>query len=482
MTLSNIDKLRFFDEIGYSPHSGQLHYHTSDARFRVAVCGRRYGKSTMSARDLQPKLFQPRKWFWIAGPTYDLGEKEFRVIWDDLMIGKGLLNDKRIKRAYNVKGGTMYLEFPWRTRLEVRSAQHPESLVGEGLDGVIMAEAAKHKRETWDRYIRPALADKRGFGDFTTTPEGQNWLYTMWRLGQNPDFPEYESWRMPSWENDRVYPGGRTDPEILLLERTLSEEDFAQEIAASFTAFKGKIYSEWDESLHVKKIEFNPEWPNYIAWDWGFVNPLAAIEFQVDPQDNIYIWREHYDSYKRLDEHFQIMRDRPQPAGYRIDNTFGDAADPEAVARVNEHFGPCIALPEAKENWRDGIMEVKKFLKPQHTGDNYEDGTPVMEPKLWVDHSCANTIHEFGNYKGKIGSTSTKNPLDPADKPQKVNDHAMDAIRYGIMHIFRFGAIYSLADTMNITPVEPGGGYEPEEALVRSVAGSGGTFNMNMEF
>jgi hypothetical protein len=437
----------------------------------------------MSARDLEPKLFEAKKRFWIAGPTYDLGEKEFRVIWDDIMIGQGLHKDRRIKKAYNVKGGSMFIEFPWQTRLEVRSAQHPESLVGEGLDGCIMAEAAKHRRDTWERYIRPALADKRGWADFTTTPEGQNWLYGMWQLGNNPDFEDFESWRMPSWENTMVYPGGRQDPEIILLERTTSKEWFEQEIGASFTAFVGKIYSEWDEETHVKKIEYNPAWPNYIAWDWGYVNPLAAIEFQVSPNDDIYIWREHYRSYLSLDEHFEIMRARRQPDGYRITNSFGDSADPEATYRVNERFCPCISLPEAKENWRDGVDEVKKFLKLQHTGDNQEDGLPIMEPKLWVDHSCTNTIREFGSYKGK-GQTYGRNPSDPQDKPQKIDDHAMDAIRYAIMHIFRFGATYSLEDVMDINK-----SYErrtnPDQELVgvsRAVSGNKGTFTMNMDW
>lgn len=481
---TRINKWTFFEEIGYNPHPRQRLYHNSGARFKIPVCGRRFGKSTMSARDLEPELFEPFKYFWIAGPTYDLGEKEFRVIWDDLMIKKGLIHDRRIKKGYNVKGGTMYIEFPWRTRLEVRSAQHPESLVGEGLDGAIISEAAKHKRETWERFLRPALADKRGWADFTTTPEGQNWLYTMWRLGQNPDFEDYASWRFPSWENPYVYPGGRQDPEIILLEQTTATEWFLQEIAADFTSFVGKIYSEWDESIHVTKVEYDPALPNYIAWDWGFVNPLAAIEFQITPNDEIRIWREHYLAFHTLEDHFELMRQRPQPEGYKITQTFGDSADQEAVMRVNQKFGPCIALEEAKTNWREGIDLVKMFLKENHTGDNDEQGFPIMRPKLFVDHSCVNTITEFGSYRGKKPTTSQ----DPQDKPQKINDHAMDAIRYGLMHVFKLGATYSLTDVM--TMPEPRGLYRPDtdgylehpREKVVAIGSGGGYFNMNESF
>ncbi len=95
-----MNKTAFFDKIDYQPHEGQRAFHDSPARFKIACCGRRYGKSTMSARDVAPELFLPDKRFWIIGPTYDLGEKEFRIIWDDLMIKQGLAKDKRIKKAY----------------------------------------------------------------------------------------------------------------------------------------------------------------------------------------------------------------------------------------------------------------------------------------------------------------------------------------------------------------------------------------------
>jgi hypothetical protein len=443
--VDNDTKRRWFQTIGYEPHAGQDEYHYNDARFKVAVCGRRFGKSTMSAKDIEPELFLPKRHYWIIGPTYDLGEKEFRIIWNDIMVKQGLFKDRRIKKSYSLKGGSMFIEFPWQTRLEVRSAQHPESLVGEGLDGAILAEAAKHKRETWERFIRPALADKRGWADFTTTPEGQNWVYTLWQFGQNPEFAEYKSWRFPSWQNDKVYPGGRDDDEIKLLERTTSHEWFLQEIGADFTAFVGKIYSEWDEGHHVKKVEFDPALPNFIGWDWGFVNPLAAIEFQITPDDKVHIWREHYEPYLTLDEHFDKMKQREQPEGYHITMTFGDSADPEATMRVNEKFAPCVSDPDAKTNWRMGVDRVKTFLQDRPPTDFEEDGTPISTPGLFVDYSCTNTIREFGSYRAKP-PTGSRPPSDPQDKPVKKADHAMDALRYGLVHLYDLGANYHLED------------------------------------
>lgn len=455
-----VEQSAYFNLIGYKPHPKQLLYHNSKARFRMPCCGRRFGKSMMAGRDIQPKLFIPKKRYWCVGPTYDLGEKEFRVVWDDLIIGRGMGRMKQVKKAYNKRSGEMYIEFPWQTRIEVRSAEHPEHLVGDALDGVIMAEAAKHKHETFERYIRPALADHRGWADFPTTPEGYNWFHILWQLGLDPKFAEYESWRFPSWENPHVYPLGREDPEIMAIERTTTAEWFLQEIGADFASFVGKIYPEFDEFTHVKPHVFNPEWPNYIAFDWGYVRPLAAIEFQVDPWDRVYVWREHYKKMLRLEEHLAIMRNRENPPGYHINLTFGDAADPEAAATVSEKFSSCVAMQEAKQNWRQGIDLVKKFLKVQQTGVIDEYDTPEVQPWMTISPDCPNTIHEFNNYRvPKTNSPNDKSESNATGAAQHQDDHALDALRYGLMHVFELGATCHLSDVEDIQAIAASNEY-----------------------
>ena len=413
----------------------------------------------MAGHDLEPKLFLPKSMYWIVGPTYDLAEKEFRVIWDSLIVKMQMGRDKRVKKAYNKKQGNMWIEFPWGTRLECRSADHPENLVGEALNWVIMSEAAKHKLETWERFIRPALADKRGGGDFPTTPEGFNWLHKLWQLGNDPTFTDFESWSFPSWANSVVYPGGREDPEILLLERTTTPEWFAQEIGADFASFVGKIFPEWDEKTHVKKVEFIPELPNYMAFDFGYTNPLAAVEFQIRKHggyDEIRVWREHYKSFMTVPDHIEFLKNRPHPEGYHLDLAFGDPADPEAAATITRNLVPYIVMPEVKADytWQDGIDLIRSFMKPAPptsmggsliVTDEY--GTPAPdEPNYIVDHSCIWTIEEANNYR-------SSEPIKGRNVPelgQKVKDHTIDAVRYALLYIYKLGCLSSLADVYNV--------------------------------
>jgi hypothetical protein len=100
-----------------------------------------------------------------------------------------------------------------------------------------------------------------------------------------------------------------------------------------------------------------------------------------------------------------------------------------------------VALPEAKANWREGVDLINSFLWRQ-VGEEDEFGTPKEEPALFVDYSCTNTIKEFNNYRA-ANATAGRNPREIA---QKIDDHAMDALRYGAVHLFKLGAHQHLSD------------------------------------
>ena len=84
--------------------------------------------------------------------------------------------------------------------------------------------------------------------------------------------------------------------------------------------------------------------------------------------------------------------------------------------------------------------------------DEDEYGTPAEPvPALFVDPSCTNLIKEFNNYKAP---ENTKG-LNVLEAGVKQDDHALDALRYGLMHIFKLGAIYSLADVAELNKNKP---------------------------
>jgi hypothetical protein len=311
-----------------------------------------------------------------------------------------------------------------------------------------------------------------------------NWFYDFYLMGLDTKHPDFVSWHFPSWENPIIYPGGRQDPEIIAIERTTAPEFFEQEIAANFTTFVGRIYTEFDASIHVRNHVFNPAWPNYITFDWGYSNPLAAVEFQVSPSDEVFIWREHYKSYLTVAEHCRLLKERVQPPGYHLDLGFGDSADPEAAAVVSQHLVACMTDEGAKSNWREGVDLVSTFMKEQETGNVLDEyGTPEMKPHFFIDPSCTHTIREHTNYRRRDNATAGTKESGTTAPTVKQDDHTCDAVRYGLMHVFKLGAQHHLADVwesrtfINTPPPSTPSQYEGLGVFSESEpAGSGSTF------
>lgn len=437
-----ISKEKVFKALGYTPHSdGQWEIHNDPTRFKVICCGRRWGKSLSAGHELTHALMSGKKELWIVGPTYELGEREFRVVHND-MQKLGLL--KQCDVGFNVKAGHMKITTPWGSRIKVVSADKPKSLLGEGLDGVCMSEAAQHIEETWNRYIRPTLADRKGFAIFPSTPQGFNWYYHAWMRGHDAQFPEWKSWKFPSWTNGVAFPGGRDDAEIKEAERVSSTMLFAQEWGADFTTFEGRIYDEFDPRIHVVDLQGDKDfprklsaWKNYWSFDFGFSNPFVCLDIMVDPSDNVYVWREYYERFKATIEHGRVLRERANPSGFHLNAMFGDPAGADEIATLALVLG---AVWGRRVPWKQGIEEVKRLLKVNPT---------TQSPRLFIDKSCVNLIREMATLRSK---QHTQNEKNPKEGQHDYDDHACDALRYFASEFFTLGAGSSLAEAYKYAP------------------------------
>src|SRR3990167_983679 len=425
-----IDKFKVFDKVGYTPHHEQLRAHSSSARFRTMVCGRRFGKTVVGARELTAALFVPHAYYWIVAPSYALGEKEFRVVRRDI-VERLKITPKSMN--YNVNQGQMRIVMPWDSVLEVKSAERPESLLGEGLDGVVMAEAARHKRETWEQYIEPALADKRGWALFTSTPRGFNYLYDLFMR----DNEYYESWQCPSWLNTAVFPAGLDDPEIQRIKSLVSEQYWKQEYCAEFTTFEGQIYDEFDLELHTGHYIYNPLWRNYLAIDFGFAAPFVCLDVGVDVADNVYVWREYQVRHLTTAQHAFALKQRPQPAGYTIDHVFADPHGADEIATLQQNGMGAVYGP-AEISWDVGIEAVKRWLKVGSSG----------VPKLFIDKSCTELIRQMSNLRMK----RAREGKNVAEGQHDYDDHGPDALRYFFASLFVAGGGHNLADVVSSEP------------------------------
>lgn len=403
------EKEAYFKYTGYAPHQAQKEVHESTGRFRVVVAGRRWGKSLMAAREIEPVLMLPGRRVWIVAPVYDLTDKVFREVWDSLILKQGLPTERKSDRERIIK-------FVWGATLEGKSAENPDSLVGEGLDLLVIDEAAKIKREIWEKYLRPTLTDRQGAALFISTPEGYNWFYQIYLRGQDPAHPEWESFQFPSWASPYL-----AAKEIEEAKRVLANETFAQEYGAQFTTFTGRVYKEFNRSVHVIEPFAIPEsWRRFRSIDFGYTNPFVCLFLAVDEDENVYIYDEHYQAGKLTDYHLaEIMR--------RSGNFQASFCDPSARQLIEDMRARSLSLTPADHELRSGIEAVREKLKIK------EDG----RPSLFVLKGCLNTIFEFEQYR----YPETKGDGNDREEPLKLNDHAMDALRYALAALKRPAAV-----------------------------------------
>lgn len=431
VTQAVLAKERVWPSIGYEPHQGQRRLHASRARNRLASCGRRWGKSKAGGHELVPEaLFAytlrseleaagAQRRFWIVGPNYDDGEREWRVFYDSC---KRLELPFDRPGTYNdTIGGNMQMSL-WDGKfiVEVRSAAHPESLDGEGLDGVLMVEAAKMKELIWSKFIRAALADKRGWSWFTSTPEGKNWFYELWKMGQDPLVTDWQSWRLPSWDNTVVFPGGRLDPEILALARDMSDAKFNQEIGADFTDFVGRVFKDFEYETHVRDLTYDPRYPLYACCDYGWTNPFVWLLVQVDVWDNVYVLAEYRATQRDVTEVVTDLKTWNNGASTKVREFYPDPAEPGDTNIIANGLR-IKANKNTGGELRHRLELIRNHLKP------IPDHVPVEQrkPRLLIDRSCHELIREMQDYRYPERRTEDKAaPEQPMDK----DDHGPEAL------------------------------------------------------
>ena len=170
-------------------HTGQQEIVQSDARFRVLACGRRWGKTRLGALlCLRTGLSRGRAW-WVA-PSYKMAHVGWRLVTQLAAQIPGA----EIRRADQL------VALPGGGTVQVRSADNPQALRGEGLDFLVMDECAFIQEAAWTEALRPALSDRLGHALFISTPKGRNWFWREWIRGQS-DGKEAASWTAPTSAN-----------------------------------------------------------------------------------------------------------------------------------------------------------------------------------------------------------------------------------------------------------------------------------------
>jgi hypothetical protein len=209
---------------------GQRAILNSKARFRTLAAGRRWGKTKVAAHEIVRRAMEPNQMIWWIANTYKNVSRGYREVVNQLppsLLAKPAPAYTSTTKILQLKNGTM---------IEFYSGGSPDSLAGEGVDFVVVDEAALIPDNVWQQLIRPTLMDTGGEAFIISTPRGHNWFWQMWKLGQE-NKAGYESWRFPQTANPYI-PQAETDA----AEEELPTIIFKQEIMAEFLAAGASIF------------------------------------------------------------------------------------------------------------------------------------------------------------------------------------------------------------------------------------------------
>ena len=381
------------------------------SRFKVIVCGRRFGKTIFAINELlDHALSTPKGRFWYVAPTYSQAK----------MIAWRMLVEKVLKLPpdmVNKKNESeLYIEFSNGALLELKGADNEEHLLGVGLEGVVMDEMAIIKSRVWFKIVMPMLLDTKGWAIFISTPKGFNHFHDLYLLGLKKE-TEYKSFHFTSYDNPHV-----EKLEIDKLRDQMDETLFAQEFLAEFTKFSGAIYKDFQRAYHViDDWKPNPGEIVFRAMDFGAINPTVCLWVHVNREGEVIFFDEYQASEKTTQENAGMILARHHE--YTYAQTYGDPSGKQEIIDYGS-FGLYISsatkITTNEMDWvNSGINQVKMLLRVNPS---------TGRPKLFITQNCQNTIEGMERYEWQ--DMPHKSVRDRKDLPVKFDDHHVDALRY----------------------------------------------------
>jgi hypothetical protein len=179
----------------------------------------------------------------------------------------------------------MLIEFVNGSTWQLVGSDNYNALVGANPRGVTFSEFALQDPAAWD-YIRPILAENKGWAWFITTYRGKNHAYQMYeRLKGNA---EWFCSRLTvddthKWDGSPIMSPTDIERERLEgMDEAMIRQEYYCDPAA---AFSGSYYARELERMTAQgritaSFAYDPKYPVYATWDLGWVDHLTAIFIQ----------------------------------------------------------------------------------------------------------------------------------------------------------------------------------------------------------
>ena len=427
----------------YRPHEKQLMFHRCQKKNRWALGGNRTGKTEAGAAECAFLARGNHPYRETKGPMNGwvvslTAEMQRDVAQKKLMsyLNPAWIRSIRMRegRADDPEGGIIdYIQIECvhggiSTIGFKNCAQGREKFQGTSQDFIWFDE--EPPEDVYHECLMRTL-DKGGLIFGTMTPlKGMTWVYGTVFLNEaaNP-----EMWYVTmSWEDNPHL----SAEAVKQMEMSLSGEELAARKNGRFIASSGLVYGEFDERVHViEPFDVPREWQDMISIDPGMTKPLSCHWYAADHDGNVYVVAEHYEAGRLVEEHMEVIEEISRALEWKRDGSgrlsclMDAAADQhtlqaeKSVAELFREQGLNVNTRVNKSKWA-GIQRVRQYLRRRPCMDR--ERWPDGKPALFIFSCCPMMIKEIKQYRWKTDGET--------EEPVKKDDHAMDELRYYLMH------------------------------------------------
>lgn len=394
----------------------------SDAKFSICLGGTGSGKTEAAAFKTARYILEtppprPRVPFWVIGETYEMTcgvcwqEKLSKYIPQSSIFHKNYYDQNRDwPYAVLLKHPTKYGEIGWI--LEFKSyAQGRERMQAASIGGYWFNEDAPLEIVE-EVQGRTRDYDSPGWADFTPIDV-----------------------KSPEWA-DRYHkpPAGWRFFHLNTLRNTALVEGWAERFLAGvpedmrdtrrtgvFASFQGQVFKEWRVNLHIcEPFQIPHDWKKIRGIDFGFNNPFCCLWIARNRDGCYFVYDEHFDTgrlNKYRSEQINARKWDYSSPDYGQTYSDHDAQQRAEFAALGIHTQP------ARKSIEAGIERLRILMMPNEiTG----------EPRIKVFNTCENLIREIPRYRWSKPVGKEGNQKNAKNLPIPFDDHAVDAMRYGI--------------------------------------------------
>ena len=406
----------------------EIHKAKGKSRFRVAILGRRSGKTTLAIEDIIDSCWsnpRPKEWpiAYIA-PTYKQAK---RITWErfkqHFAPNEAKYNVSELTITHVPTGSKIYL---------LGCDTNADSLRGVGLWHSVVDEIKDISGKFLEEVLRPCFSDSGAGCLYIGTPgptKGNDYL--LFCRGQKLDNPDWRAWTATSEQAGII-----SAEEIALAKAEMGPESFAREYGAAFSFRQGLVVKHFS-SENIQPVELEHDHRVHISCDFNVDPCMWVLAHRLPPRYHFFdeIVKENTTINEMCDD-FARRYPPERVSGITIN---GDASGNNRnvnTDRKNETSYTIMRNRLAEL----GYSDVRIAVRPKNPGvqDRIEAfNAKVMnangEAFVYVNPRCKWLIYNLENLRWVEGTSDIWEPTTREireDPKLKFTKHIYDAASY----------------------------------------------------